>query len=245
MLGGMRRYLIVANRTLGGTDLLRRVQTAMAAGPACFHIVAPAGVDGAEAARQRVTAEIARLREAGADVDGVAVDAQPLEAIRAELERAPHDEIIVCTRAPGLSRWLHLDLVHRIERLTDLPVQHVITPAGVAERLTYRAVRLSIHVGESDRGGEGPVYSEIVRRARAGGLAGATVLRGVEGFGASNVIHTSRLLTMSEDLPIVVVIVDTPEHIEAFLPELDELLTEGLVVREDVDVIAYTGRAGA
>jgi hypothetical protein len=118
----------------------------------------------------------------------------------------------------------------------------VFAPSGWPERIPYRAQRLTIYVGESDRTGRGPLYSEIVRRARAAGLAGATVLRGVEGFGASSVIHTARLLTMSEDLPMVVVIIDTPDHIEAFLPELDGLLTEGLVVRESVDVVKYAGR---
>lgn len=68
------------------------------------------------------------------------------------------------------------------------------------------------------------------------------MLRGVEGFGASSIIHTARLVTMSEDLPMVVVLVDPPERIDGFLPELDELLTEGLVVREHVDVVKYMGR---
>ena len=97
-------------------------------------------------------------------------------------------------------------------------------------------------MGESDRHGHTPLHTEIVQRARAAGLAGATVLRGVEGFGASSVIHTSRLLTMSEDMPMVVVIIDTPDRIDGFLPLLDDLITEGLVVREPVDIIKYEGR---
>lgn len=122
---------------------------------------------------------------------------------------------------------------------------HVTAPAGWSEHIHATAVRLSVYIGETDRYQHQPLYSEIVRRARAAGLAGATVLRGLEGFGASSVIHTARLLTMSEDLPMVVVIIDACERIERFLPELDELITEGLVVREDVEVIKYVGRSSA
>ena len=103
--------------------------------------------------------------------------------------------------------------------------------------------RLTIFVGESDQHHHKPLYSEIVHRAHAAGLAGATVLRGIEGYGASNHVHTTRILSLSEDLPVVIVIVDSPEHIDAFLPELDELITEGLVVREHVDVVTYVGRS--
>jgi PII-like signaling protein len=99
-----------------------------------------------------------------------------------------------------------------------------------------------VFVGESDRYQHTPLYAEIVHRARQAGLAGASVLRGIEGFGASHHIHTTRLLSMSEDLPIVIVLVDDTEHIEAFARELDELITEGLVVIDDVEVIRYTGR---
>jgi uncharacterized protein len=104
------------------------------------------------------------------------------------------------------------------------------------------AVRLTIFVGESDQHHHKPLYSEIVHRAHAAGLAGATVLHGIEGFGASNHVHTTRILSLSEDLPVVIVIVDSAEHIDAFLPALDELITEGLVVRERVDVVKYVGR---
>jgi PII-like signaling protein len=70
------------------------------------------------------------------------------------------------------------------------------------------------------------------------------VFRGVEGYGASNHIHTTRILSLSDDLPIAVVIVDTDERIRAFLPELDELITEGLVIIDDVEVLKYVGRPG-
>ncbi|MFJ8467172.1 DUF190 domain-containing protein [Streptomyces swartbergensis] len=109
-------------------------------------------------------------------------------------------------------------------------------------RLTGRALRLTVFVGENDTWHHKPLYSEIVHRAHAAGLAGASVFRGVEGFGASSLIHTSRLLSLSEDLPVAVVIVDTEPRVRAFLPRLDELVTEGLVTLDDCEVIRYTAR---
>ena len=102
--------------------------------------------------------------------------------------------------------------------------------------------RLTIFIGESDRHGHTPLATEIVQRAHAAGLAGATVFRGVEGYGASNHVHTTRILSLSNDLPMAVVIVDSPERIEAFLPQLDELIAEGLVILDDVEVVKYVGR---
>ena len=93
-------------------------------------------------------------------------------------------------------------------------------------RLHGRACRLTIFIGETDQYRHKPLYSEIVHRAHARGLAGASVFRGIEGFGASSLIHTSRLLSMSEDLPVAIVIVDTEERVRAFLPQLDELVGE-------------------
>ena len=87
------------------------------------------------------------------------------------------------------------------------------------------------------------MYTEVVQRAHAAGLAGASVMRGIEGFGASSRVHTTRLLSLSEDLPVAIVIVDTEQRIEAFLPELDELITEGLVILDPVRVIKYAGQA--
>lgn len=103
--------------------------------------------------------------------------------------------------------------------------------------------RLTIYIGESDRHGHTPLATEIVHRAHAAGIAGASVFRGVEGYGASNHIHTTRILSLSDDLPIAVVIVDRPDAIAAFIPQLDELITEGLVVLEDVEVVKYVGRS--
>jgi PII-like signaling protein len=110
-------------------------------------------------------------------------------------------------------------------------------------RLRGPARRLTIFIGEADRWHHHSLSTEIVHRARAAGLAGASVFRGIEGFGASSHIHTTRLLSLSEDLPIAVVIVDDAERIAAFLPQLDELVTEGLVILDDVEVVRYTGRA--
>ncbi|MFI5799514.1 DUF190 domain-containing protein [Streptomyces sp. NPDC051677] len=109
-------------------------------------------------------------------------------------------------------------------------------------RLTGSALRLTVFVGENDTWRRKPLYTEIVHRAHAAGLAGASVFRGIEGFGASSLIHTSRLLSLSEDLPVAVVVVDTEERVRAFLPELDELVTEGMVTLDPCEVIRYVGR---
>ena len=101
---------------------------------------------------------------------------------------------------------------------------------------------LRIFVGESDRWEGEPLYEAIVRRAREEGLAGATVLRGSEGFGAHSRIHTTKILRLSADLPMVIEIVDRPERIEAFMPVLDEMVTEGMMTLEKVRIVAY--RAG-
>ncbi|AIV37965.1 DUF190 domain-containing protein [Streptomyces sp. MPA0124] len=109
-------------------------------------------------------------------------------------------------------------------------------------RLTHGALRLTVFVGENDTWHHRPLYAEIVHRAHAAGLAGASVFRGVEGFGASSVVHTTRLLSLSEDLPVAVVVVDTEERVRAFLPRLDELVTEGLVTLDPCEVVRYEGR---
>jgi PII-like signaling protein len=109
-------------------------------------------------------------------------------------------------------------------------------------KLEGPALRLTIFVGEDDQWHHKPLYTEIVHRAHQAGLAGASVLRGVEGYGASSRIHTARLLSLSEDLPVAVIIVDAEERIRAFLPQLDELVSEGLVIIDPVEVIRYAGR---
>ncbi len=101
------------------------------------------------------------------------------------------------------------------------------------------ALRLTVVLGESDQWHHKPVYTEIVHRAHAAGLAGASVFRGIEGYGRANHIHTTRILSLSEDLPVLVIIVDAEEKVRAFLPQLEELLTGGLAVIEPVEVVRY------
>ncbi len=98
---------------------------------------------------------------------------------------------------------------------------------------------LRIFIGESDRWHGKPLYEAIVQHVREQGLAGATVIRGLEGFGAHSRLHTSRILRLSEDLPVVIEIVDSAEKIDAILPTLDEMVEEGMVTVERVHVIAY------
>lgn len=109
-------------------------------------------------------------------------------------------------------------------------------------KLQGRALRLTVFVGEDDMWHHTPLYHEIVHRAHTAGLAGATVLRGIEGYGASSRIHTTRLLSLSEDLPIAVIIVDAADRVREFLPQLDELVGEGMVMLDEVEVIRYVGR---
>lgn len=101
---------------------------------------------------------------------------------------------------------------------------------------------LRIMIGESDKREGLPLYEWIVRQARAAGLAGATVTRGLSGYGANSVIHRAKILELSTDLPILIEIVDSPERIAAFLPVLDEAVQEGLVTEEPVRVHFYRGR---
>jgi uncharacterized protein len=102
---------------------------------------------------------------------------------------------------------------------------------------------LRIFVGESDRHGYQPLYTAIVERARAAGLGGATVFKGIEGFGGHSVVHAARVFDLSSDLPILIEIVDSEERIRAFLPTLDEMVREGLITLETVEIIRY--RSGA
>jgi hypothetical protein len=148
----MRRYLIVANQTLGGEQLTAKLTECMNAGPCRFYLVAPVtqteaseqwaarGLDGGvipgaykiarALAAGRLEQELNRLREAGADADGEVVDPHPIEAIRKLASREEIDEIIVSTLPRRLSRWMAMDLPHRIRRTTNLPVTHISGPAG-------------------------------------------------------------------------------------------------------------------
>lgn len=101
---------------------------------------------------------------------------------------------------------------------------------------------LRIFIGEGDKKDGVPLYEWIVRKVKENGIAGATVLRGIEGFGAHSRIHAAKLLDLSIDLPIVIEIVDSLEKIEAFMPLVDEAIKEGLVTLEKVQIRLY--RAG-
>ena len=98
---------------------------------------------------------------------------------------------------------------------------------------------LRLYVGEKDRFEHRPLYEAIVFRAREHGLAGATVLRGLVGFGASSLLHTAKILRLSDDLPIVIEIVDSEHKIESFLPVLDEMVPSGLATIETVRIVRY------
>jgi hypothetical protein len=104
-------------------------------------------------------------------------------------------------------------------------------------------VLMRIHIGEADRYEGKPTYQQIVEFLRARGFAGATVLRGIMGFGASSRLHTDRFIELSMDLPIIIECVETQEHIDAALPELDKMLGGGLITLERARVIMY--RPGA
>ena len=98
---------------------------------------------------------------------------------------------------------------------------------------------LRIFLGESDKADGRPLYETIVLKARELGLAGATVLRGPMGFGAHSRLHTAKILRLSEDLPMVIEIVDSKEKIDLLMPHIDQMVTEGLVTLEQVQVIKY------
>lgn len=106
-------------------------------------------------------------------------------------------------------------------------------------KLPEEGVLLRIMIGETDTHHSKPLYEAIVLKAREMGLAGATVLRGIMGFGAESRIHTAKVLRLSEDLPIVIEVVDTRENVEKLIPFLDETVKEGLITMETVRVIKY------
>src|SRR5947207_9481101 len=109
-------------------------------------------------------------------------------------------------------------------------------------QLPEDALLLRIFVGESDRWQHQPLYEAIVMKARALHLAGATVLRGPMGFGATSRIHTARILRLSMDLPIVIEIVDSEENVNAFLPDLEQMISGGLVTLEKIKVVPLSAR---
>jgi PII-like signaling protein len=108
-------------------------------------------------------------------------------------------------------------------------------------QIPHEAVLLRIFIGESDRWKHQPLYEAIVLKARESHLAGATVLRGPMGFGKSSRLHTAKILRLSDDLPLVIEIVDSEEKVQGFLPVLDEMIGGGLVTLEKVHVLQYRG----
>ncbi|RME80583.1 MAG: DUF190 domain-containing protein [Planctomycetota bacterium] len=111
-------------------------------------------------------------------------------------------------------------------------------------KLPKEGLLLRIFVGETDYYGSTPLYEAIVLKARELNLAGATVLRGVMGFGANSRLHTAKILRLSEDLPLVIEIVDTEEKIQSLLPFLDEAVSEGMVTLEKVKILQYRHNGG-
>ena len=108
-------------------------------------------------------------------------------------------------------------------------------------RIEGAALLVRIYIGEADRRDGRPLYQAIVAFLRERGMAGATALRGIEGFGANAHLHTARLLRLSEDLPILIEVVDQEDRIRAILPELDAMVGDGLITLEKVEVLAYRG----
>ena len=107
-------------------------------------------------------------------------------------------------------------------------------------KIQGEAKRLRIYIGESDQWNGQPLATAIIEKCRKDGLAGATIFRGIQGFGANSRIHTTHILDLSSDLPIVIEIVDKSERIAQLLPTLDQMVTEGLITQEEVHVIKYT-----
>jgi hypothetical protein len=99
---------------------------------------------------------------------------------------------------------------------------------------------MRIFIGESDKWERRPLYAALLELFRAKGLAGATVLRGVAGFGPSSVVHTAGILKLSADLPLVIEVVDSEEHLQGVLPEIDRMMSGGLITLEKVQVAHYT-----
>ena len=142
----MRRYLVVANQTLGGEHLAEKVRACLAAGPSSFHVVVPATQPRDHAvwtegearaiAQQRLERALDRFKEMGAEARGEVGDEQPLEAIADAMRDQQFDEVILSTLTPGVSRWLKQDLPHRAERGCGVPVTHIIGEPESAEDAT-------------------------------------------------------------------------------------------------------------
>jgi GABA permease len=139
----MRRYLVVANRTLGGDHLLEALRERIAQGPSAFHVLVPASHatsgavwtegEAAAHAQEQLDQALVRFGSLGAEVTGEVGDASPVRAVGDALLGGAFDEVILSTLPPGPSRWLKQDVIHRLERSVDVPVTHVV---GAAESAT-------------------------------------------------------------------------------------------------------------
>ena len=166
-----------------------------------------------------------------------------IEGLLAKVEPAFPEGVITLERA-------HV-LLYRAgprEPLAPLTGRQIIGTVATSAATGVRTMKspengvlLRIFIGESDKepGSDRPLYEALVRRAREARLAGATVLRGPMGFGRHSLVHTAKLLELSTDLPIVIEIVDAEDRVDAFLPTVDELVTEGLVTLEAVRIVRY------
>jgi PII-like signaling protein len=111
-------------------------------------------------------------------------------------------------------------------------------------RIEGSALLVRIYIGEGDHHDGKPLYQAIVAFLRDRGVAGASVFRGIEGFGANAHLHTTRILRLSEDLPVLIEVVDQEDRIRAVLPELDAMVGDGLITLGKIEVVAYRGRQG-
>jgi uncharacterized protein len=166
-----------------------------------------------------------------------------IDALLAKVEPVFREGVITLERAHVLLyRPRSQDTTPRLSGRNIIGTAATSAAAGVhTMKAPDNGVLLRIFIGESDKepGGGRPLYEAIVRKAREARLAGATVLRGPMGFGRHSRVHTAKLLELSTDLPIVIEIVDAEDKIDAFLPTVDELVTEGLVTLEAVRIVRY------
>jgi len=149
----------------------------------------------------------------------------------ATLERA--NVMMYRQRQPGQTE--RLELGEALAPLSTLPE----IAGGGRMTINKEGVLLRVFIGESDRYESRPLHEAILKKAREAGLAGATVLRGIEGFGANSVVHKASLLEMSKDLPIVIEIVDTQEKVQSLLPHLEQMVKEGMITMEYVIILMY------
>lgn len=112
-------------------------------------------------------------------------------------------------------------------------------------KLAGKAKMLRIHFGENDKWNDKPLYRAIVEKCRELDIAGATVFRGIEGYGASTLIHRAHLLSFSSDAPIMVSVIDLEENVQKLLPLLEEMVGEGLIAMSEVEVVKYVHQGGA